>query len=232
MLNGKIIKRVFLSSGILLLILSGIFISFFFRKAPPPEITEEVYKIKKPEKIRMITDNNATSYYIYRDMPMGFEYELAKAFSDYLGAELEIITPGWDALFESLNSGKGDFIASGLTITEERQKSFLFSQPYMTIQQKFIHHNLKFGIKNLRQLTGKTIHIRQGTSYQERLEEIKKEGIDFNIELLSNISTEEILRKIHNKEIKYTIADSNIALLNYRNVHTGGGISWMGGKKG
>jgi len=86
----------------------------------------------------------------------------------------------------------------------------------MSIQQKFIHHKLKFGIKNLSQLAGRTIHVREGTSYQERLEELKESGIDIDIRLLPNMATDEIIRMVSEKEIKYTIADSNIALLNRR----------------
>jgi membrane-bound lytic murein transglycosylase F len=92
----------------------------------------------------------------------------------------------------------------------------LFSQPYLTIQQKFIHHKLKFGIKNIEQLAGKTIYIRKGTSYHERLQEIQQTGIDFEIKLLDDIATEEIIRMVSDKKIKFTIADSNIALLHRR----------------
>lgn len=173
-------------------------------------------QIQKRGTIRMITTNNATSYYTYRDSPMGFEYDLAKAFADYLGVTLEVIVPEWDKMFELLNSGQGDFIAAGITITEQREQIALFSDPYMSVQQKFIHHKLKFGIKNIEQLAGKTIHVRKGTSYQERLEEIKASGIDLNIQLLDDVATEEIIKMISEKRIKFTIADSSIALLNRR----------------
>jgi len=173
-------------------------------------------QIQKRGTIRMITTNNATSYYTYRDSPMGFEYDLAKAFADHLGVALEVIVPEWDTMFELLNSGQGDFIAAGITITEPREQIALFSQPYMPVQQKFIHHKLKFGIKSIEQLAGKTIHVRKGTSYQERLEEIKASGIDLEIELLDDVPTEEIIRMVSEKEIKFTIVDSNIALLNRR----------------
>ncbi len=106
-------------------------------------------QIQKRGTIRMITTNNATSYYTYRESSMGFEYELAKAFADHLGVALEVIVPEWDTMFEVLNSGQGDFIAAGMTITEPREQIALFSQPYMPVQQKFIHHKLKFGIKNI-----------------------------------------------------------------------------------
>ena len=173
-------------------------------------------QIQKRGTIRMITANNSTSYYTYRESPMGFEYDLAKAFADYIGVTLDVIVPEWDTMFEALNSGQGDFIAAGMTITEPREKIVLFSQPYMPVQQKFIHHKLKFGIKNIEQLAGKTIHIRKGTSYQERLEEIKASGIDLKIQLLDDVATEEIIRMVSEKKINFTIADSHIALLNRR----------------
>jgi len=173
-------------------------------------------EIQKRGTIRMITANTATSYYTYRDTPMGFEYDLAKAFAAYLGVTLEVIVPNWDTMFEQLNSGNGDFIAAGITRTESRERLALFSDAYMSVQQKFIHHKLKFNIKNIEQLAGRTVYVRKGTSYQERLEEIKASGIDVDIQLLEDVATEEIIRMVAKKQIKFTIADSNIALLNRR----------------
>ena len=164
----------------------------------------------------MITANTATSYYTYRDSPMGFEYDLAKAFADSLGVALEVIVPEWNTMFDVLNSGQGDFIAAGITITQSRKRIAIFSDPYMPVQQKFIHHKLKFGIKNLEQMAGRTIYVRKGTSYQERLEELKASGIDLEIQPLADVSTEEFIKMVSEKKIKYTIADSNIALLNRR----------------
>lgn len=173
-------------------------------------------QIKKSGKIRLITDNNATSYYIYQDRPMGFEYDMAKEFAKFLHVDLEVVTPGWSNIFSSLEQDKGDFIASSLTITEEREKIINFSQPYTDVQQKLIHHKLIFGIKKIKELAGKKIHVRKGTSYHARLEEIKQSGIDFEIMLYDNIPTEELIRMVAEREIKYTVADSNIALLNRR----------------
>nr|WP_320194238.1 membrane-bound lytic murein transglycosylase MltF [uncultured Desulfobacter sp.] len=179
-------------------------------------IQDPLKQIQKRGTIRMITTNTATSYYMYRDSPMGFEYDLAKAFADHLGVALDVIVPEWNTMFDVLNSGQGDFIAAGITITESRERIALFSDPYMPVQQKFIHHKLKFGIKNLEQLAGKTIYVRKGTSYQERLEELKASGIDLKILPLKDVATEEFIRLVSEKKIKYTIADSNIALLNRR----------------
>jgi len=173
-------------------------------------------RIKKSGEITVLTQNNAHCSYTYRESPMGFEYDLAKAFSRYLGVKLKVLTPSWDGLIQELNKGKGDFIAASMTIVPSRQKEIDFSDGYLRIQQKAIVHTNHPRIKKLENLKGKTIHIRRGTSYAERLAELKADGLDINIKLYDDIPTEEFIRMVANKEIAVTIGDSNVALLNRR----------------
>ena len=173
-------------------------------------------KIIETGVITVLTRNNANCYYTYRDDSMGFEYELAKAFSDYLGVELRVATPSWEGLIDSLNRGEGDFIAASLTITPSREERVDFSDEYLAIQQKAILHAKNYQIKGLEALKGKTIHVRQGTSYERRLNELKEEGLDIRIKLYDDMPTEELIRMVADKEIEVTVADSNIALLNRR----------------
>jgi membrane-bound lytic murein transglycosylase F len=172
--------------------------------------------IQKTGILRLITTNSNSSYHNYGGEPTGFEYDLAKAFADYINAELDVITPGWNNMFAYLNEGKGDLIAAGLAITADRLEKVDFSIPYMTIQQHIIHHNLVFGPKNLDDLTFRTLHVRRGTSYHSRLKELKNSGIDFTYILYDNIPTEEFIRQVHEREIKFTVADNHIAYLNQR----------------
>ncbi|MBW2116188.1 MAG: transporter substrate-binding domain-containing protein [Deltaproteobacteria bacterium] len=97
-------------------------------------------RIEKSGEITVLTRNNAHCYYIYRDKPTGFEYDLARAFSEYLGVKLKVVTPTWEGLIDALNSEKGDFIAASMTITESRKKLIDFSDEYLSIQQKVILH--------------------------------------------------------------------------------------------
>ena len=173
-------------------------------------------QIQQTGKLRLITSNSINTYYYYEKKPTGFEYDLAMEFAKYLNVDLDIVTPGWNNMFTYLDQGKGDFIASGLAITKERLGDATFSIPYMTIQQRIVHHNLIFGPKNIDDMMFRTFHIRRGTSYHSRLEKIKKSGIDFNYILHDNIPTEELIAMVNNRKIKFTIADSNIALLSQR----------------
>ena len=43
-------------------------------------------------KLIAVTDFNSTNYFLYKGEPMGFHYELLKAFSDHLGVDIEIVS--------------------------------------------------------------------------------------------------------------------------------------------
>jgi len=173
-------------------------------------------RIKEAGQITVVTRNNAHCYYIYRDEPMGFEYDLAKAFSEYLGVELKVITAHWERLFDMVNRGGGDFIAASLTITPSRGELVDFSDEYLPIQQQAIIHKNNYEIQGIEDLAGKAVHVRRATSYEERLHELKDEGLDLAIEPHTDIPTEELIRMVAEREIEVTVADSHIALLNRR----------------
>jgi membrane-bound lytic murein transglycosylase F len=197
---------------ILLLILIFLTIPILFSCVKKSGLEE----IKESGKITVITRNNAHCYYTYRDKPMGFEYDLAKAFSDYLGVSLNVVTSHWEKLFDVLNGGGGDFIAASLTVTPSREKLIDFSAEYLSIQQQAVIHTSNNEIEKLEDLKGKTIHVRRGTSYEERLNELKGEGLEIAIQPHEDTPTEELIRMVAEKEIEVTIADSNVAFLNRR----------------
>lgn len=173
--------------------------------------------ILKAGEITVYTRNNAHCYYLYREEAMGFEYDLAKAFADYLGVKLKVrIAEKWDGMIPALMEGTGSFIAASMTIMPKRKKWVSFSNGYMPIQQYVIVHRNNRSIRRPEDLAGKTIHIRAGTSYEERLNLLKNKGIDFEIKLHDDLATEELIRQVAEEKIEVTIADSNIALLNQR----------------
>lgn len=174
-------------------------------------------KIIEKGELTVITRNNAHCYYSYRDQEMGFEHDLAKAFAAYLGVTLNIrIAEKWEGMIPSLIDGTGDLIAASMTITPKRNQDVLFSNGYMDIQQHLIVHRGNHSIRTIEDLPGQTIHIRRGTSYQERLETLAARIPNLTIVLHEDVPTEEFIRQVAEKEIDITVADSNIALLNRR----------------
>lgn len=207
-----------------LLIIAILFISSIFliyirnnnKNTSKNRSTGTLHSIKKKGKITVIMTNNANVCYNYRGEYIGFEYDLVKKFAEFLGVKLEVIIPEWDKMFQALNSGKGDMIAAGLTISKEREKVADFSNGYLTVEQEIIIHRNNKSINNIKDLNGKKIHIRPHTSYEKRLKELKRNGLNIDIIFHKNTPTEELIRMVAKKKIEITVADSNIAKLNWR----------------
>ncbi len=62
--------------------------------------------------------------------PSGVSVDFIKAFGEHVGREVEIVNTAWDGLIPSLQTGKADIIVSSMTITEEREQTVDFSDPY------------------------------------------------------------------------------------------------------
>lgn len=61
---------------------------------------------------------------------IGFEVDVAKRLAKDSGLKIEFIPTAWDGIIPSLISGKFDVIIGGLTVTDDRSKSVLFTVPY------------------------------------------------------------------------------------------------------
>ncbi len=209
-------EKYFIFLNLLILCFFFVYLSFLLHHKNLGVPDSSVERIKKSGTLRLITTRSINTFYLYKEEPTGFEYDLAREFARYLQVDLDIVTPGWNNLFAYLDQGKGDFIAAGIAITKESLEKAAFSIPYMSIQQRVIHHYLIFGPKNIDDLAERTIHVRRNTSYHSRLKEIKASGIDIEYILHDNVPTEDLIAMVNDREIKFTIADSNIALLNQR----------------
>ncbi len=174
-------------------------------------------RIESSGTITIVTRNNAHCYYTYRDQNMGFEYDLAKAFADFLGVELEVkVAESWSHMFPLLNKGDGDLLAASITITRARQRWVDFSKGYLPVRQMVIIHKENAGVKNIEGQEGKTIHVRSDTSYEERRHALRQKGYDLDIKAHDNVPTEDLIAAVAEGKIEVTIADSNMALLNRR----------------
>ena len=192
------------------------------------EINEKrgLEQIKASGTLRALTVYSGTSYFLYKGRPMGYEFELLERFAEYLDVDLEIIVvKNANELFEKLNNGEGDLIAHGLTITTDRKEEVAFTDHlYLTKQvlvQKKPDNWRSMSFKKLKKalvhdpidLLGDTISVRDKTSYKERIYNLSEElGGTIHLNLLpGELATDAIIEKVVNGEIRYTIADHNIA---------------------
>lgn len=183
-------------------------------------------QIKKSGKLRALTVYSATSYFLYKGRPMGYEFELLERFATYLDVDLEIVVvDNINELFEKLNNGEGDIVAHGLTITSDRKEDVSFTDHLYLTKQVLVQkkpdnwrtmpwEKLKNAlVQDPIDLLGDTISVRGMSSYKERIYNLSEElGGTIHINILSGkMSTDEIIERVAQGEIRYTISDDNIA---------------------
>lgn len=119
---------------------------------------------KSDNKLVMVTEAGFAPYE-YRDSSgiVGVDVDIAKEIAASLGKKLEIKDVAFDSLINELNSGKADFAAAGMSISEERKKEVDFSIEYVSSKQVIVIRKGYTGIRNVSDLDGKTISVQLGS---------------------------------------------------------------------
>lgn len=157
-----------------------------------------------------------TSYYVDAQGDTGFEFELAKKYADYLGVELKIkASYSLDELFNRLDKGEVDFLAAGLTITPERIKKYNFAPFYNEISQKLVFKQGKKRPRKISDLTGKLV-VTANSSHVENLVDLSTTHASLEWEENADLDSEELLLRILEEEIDYTIIDSHTLAVSRR----------------
>jgi len=194
----------------------------------PDEVQVDLPQIRERDTLKAITTYSATSYFIYRGEPMGWEYELLTRLAEHLDLELQIVVArNLDSMLVMLRRGDGDIIAHGLTVTKERQEVMAFAEDHTTTHQVLVqrkpdnwrqmkkHEIERELIRVPAELIGKPVHVRKGSSYYTRLLALSNEiGGDIDIQIApGNLVTEDLIAQVAAGEMEYTVADENIAAI-------------------
>ena len=194
-----------------------------------PVIKRDLEEIRSEGKLRALVAYSATGYFLYKGQPMGYEYELLKRLAEHLNLELEVrVVQDLDQMLEILQNGQVDLVAHGLAITRERKEEVAFTDYlYLTKQVLVQRKPANWRSMTLDQiratlvqdpvdLIGDTVSVRKNSSYLNRLENLSREiGGTIVIDTLEgNLSTDEIIKMVVDKRIKYTVADWNLAHIN------------------
>jgi peptidoglycan lytic transglycosylase F len=183
--------------------------------------TEGLDAVRRRGSLRVITLNNPVNYFLYRGRQMGFDYEIAKLTARKLGVRLEmVVPPRRDLVFDWLREGRGDVIASTLTVTPERQAYLAFSKPYLFLEELVVQpSDAREKISGIEELRGKTIFAWKSSSHYETLTSLQEELGPFTIEPIpEDVEFEEVLDRVGKGEYPLAVVDSPVlsAELSYR----------------
>jgi ABC-type amino acid transport substrate-binding protein len=104
----------------------------------------------------------------------GFSIDLGKAIADRLGLKLATPTIDFVAELQGLSSGRYDMADSGIWPNQERQKTFLFTQPVASTGLIATTLNKNLGrVKGLQDLKGLRVGVIQGSTREQWANENK-----------------------------------------------------------
>ncbi len=169
--------------------------------------------IQERRVLRVLTRNNALTYLLYRGGQFGFEYDLSALLAEALGVRLEVlVAPSRSELIPWLLEGRGDLIAASLTVTDDREQRVVFSRPYMYTDEVIVaRKRAKDAPKTIEDLAGRTVHVRESSSYARTLRALQARGIDVKIaEVPETMETESVIEAVAKRKFGLTVADRHI----------------------
>ena len=196
-------------------------------KTGKPVATNDFPEIVAKDTLTALTVNTSTSYFIYRDQPMGYHYDMIRDFCDRHGLVLKIVTvQNSNQLTELLKQKAGDVITYDMPIESEQKDSVLYCGWNMVTHQVLVQRSEPKDslVTDVTQLIGKRVTVRQGTKFDTRLRNLNDElggGIIIDEVNSDSVVLEDIIRDIATGNIDYTISDQHLAQLNrtyYQNL--------------
>lgn len=192
---------------VLLIFLLGLE-SCSFSEPPLPPVREN-------RELVVMTRNSPTTYYEDANGNYaGLEHDLAIMFAKELGVNVRfVVATELNKIIPALTRKQVHLVAAGLTVTPDREKIIRFGPPYQTVQQQVVYNNLHLEPRSMRDLLGKNIEVVAGSSYVERLKQVKKQFPKLKWHEVTDVEIEELLEKVANGEVDYSVADSHFISL-------------------
>ena len=152
---------------------------------------------KKDSKDTLVMATNAEfpPYEFHEgDDVVGIDADIARAIGEEMGMEVKIEDMAFDSIIPAVTSGKADFGAAGMTVTEDRKKNVDFTDTYATATQVII---VKEGsdIAGPDDLTGKKIGVQLGTTgdiYADDIEDAEVERYNKGFEAVQALTQDKI----------------------------------------
>lgn len=110
--------------------------------------------------------------FVEQDELKGFDVDVMNAIGEELGRDIQYETANFSGLFGMLESGRIDTVANQITITEERQKAYIFSDPYVYDGAQVVTKKGNAEINGVEDLKGKTVAVNLGSNFEALLREL------------------------------------------------------------
>ncbi|MDE6715555.1 MAG: transporter substrate-binding domain-containing protein, partial [Muribaculaceae bacterium] len=187
-----------------------------------------VYTSGIPDTLRVGTLYGPTSYFLYRDQPMGYEYELMQKVLEENGVGMKIeVAPGMDSLIAMLNDNRIDVIAFEVPYTAQYNDRVLHCGNENITYQVLVQPTSDNPIREATDLVGKEVWVIENSKYEHRLRNLNNEvggGIIIRTVPQDSIIADDLIEMVSNGTIPFTVIDGDKARINrtyYPNIDIG-----------
>ncbi len=179
-------------------------------------LVEGVY----PDTLKVATLYSPTSYFLYRETPMGYDYGLAKRFAQDNGMEMELIVANnLASMIELLDSGKVDVVAYKVPVTGEYRTRVFHCGPESETHQVLVQplRARKRVVDDVTELIDKEVYVEADSKYYYRMINLNDElggGISIHPIDRDTLITEDLIEMVSNGTIPLTVVDNDVARVN------------------
>ncbi|MBF1317551.1 MAG: lytic transglycosylase F, partial [Porphyromonadaceae bacterium] len=210
----------FLLVGIAIAIATAVFLRHRTRQATARELQAE--QLRLPDTLRVVTLSGATTFFIYRDEPMGYQYELVRLFAESHKLPLKLfVTHSMEEAEAMVEQGRVDLCITPQAMTHSAKERLRFAGPEVMTGLVLVQRKAKTGdsipyIQDVAALLGKELTVMASSRAEERIKRLEEQlggKILMHEVTADTISTEDLIAQVASREINYTIADADLAKL-------------------
>ena len=220
----KIIRNFLI--GLFFTIVFGVIL--FFNTYDPKESAKDSFQlIRSRGYLIAITEKNSLGYFIYRGDPMGFQLDLLKSFSDWLGVPLKILVSNdVSKMYYYLDHHAADLVAMNLPVSPYGKGLLHYTEPMgetrLVIVQSQKGHLNKKPLRSPADLEHDTVYLPANQFWWPMMNEfVGKYGYRVNLFSNTAYTQEELIRNVSEGKLGYAICEEERALVckrYYRNI--------------
>ena len=170
-------------------------------------------EIQRQGVLRVITRNNAATFFLWRGEQMGFEYELLREFAKRHRLHVEVvIAPQHASLFEMLERGAGDIAAASLpTDVPPRVPGVVMTRPFNYVYDYLVARRDDDTILGFEDLAGRAVTVRRSSAHWRTLARFRDAGLKLDIDAApEDAETETLIAAVGEGRLDLTVAPSHV----------------------
>jgi membrane-bound lytic murein transglycosylase F len=180
------------------------------------QVEDDLELLKSRGELVVITRNSTATHHGDPHGPVGFEYELAKAFADDLGVKLRIRHLEHESeMIDALNKGEGDILAAGFPLGNDVSASLDLGPGYLDVAMQVVGRRGGPIVRSQKALEKYTLWLADSSATIESLKKLKADHPGLNWTVLDTYRAEDLLRMVWNRSLPLAIVDSHIMSINH-----------------